>query len=157
METNQMTPAPPADNPEKDQEVMAQIRDYLANSGYAYWVRVFDRVVGGQKPSPTPAETITPTELWEAIDGNPGISPTKAEALESAKACAEACDEDLAKVESAGFYPGRRHLTMGCLPEFPVRDAKGRIVCRAHTKEEAAFIAEAMNAHRAFLAGRKGA
>lgn len=36
---------------------------------------------------------ITPDELWAAINGNPGIRPTKNEALEAAKACADAVDE----------------------------------------------------------------
>jgi hypothetical protein len=37
---------------------------------------------------------ITPVELWEAINGNPGIRPTKTEALKAAKACADAVDKD---------------------------------------------------------------
>lgn len=43
---------------------------------------------------PQPAsDSITPDELWTAIDGNPGIKPTKQEALDAAKCCSETADE----------------------------------------------------------------
>lgn len=42
--------------------------------------------------APDGVDTITPAELWKAIDGNPGMTPSKTDALDAARCCAEAAD-----------------------------------------------------------------
>lgn len=44
------------------------------------------------------------------------------------------------------YYAGRRHLTSGLLPEFPVRNQKGEAVCRAYNKQTAEQLAKGLNA-----------
>jgi len=60
-----------------------------------HWMTVaYEAVVSTITARQDQLESITPAELWAAIDGNPGIKPTKEESLAAAKACAEAADED---------------------------------------------------------------
>lgn len=55
----------------------------------------------GASPVQPAVEVITPSELWAAVSGNPDFEPTKQEALDAARACADAVDED---AENAARY-----------------------------------------------------